>query len=154
MLCPGGFSDIRTARFVCVLALFTLGCAEHVPDQDLRILQAAPAAKLTTDLLWKEFQADARAATRRYHGRAIEVSGKVTGIVPDQPPARLMFDPSTTPDPSTTHASTGGIEARVLDDRAAETFKDLSVGQRVTIRCFVEGMAGTVILKSCIKKGT
>jgi len=121
-----------------------------VPDQDLRILQAAPAAKLTTDLLWKEFQADARAATRRYHGRAIEVSGKVTGILQDQPPARLIFDPSAPSDPSATHTS-GAIEARVLDDRAADTFKDLSVGQRVTIRCFVEGLAGNVILKSCIK---
>jgi len=151
MLCHGGFSRVRIASLACIAGLFIAGCADHVPDQDLRILQAAPAAKLTTDLLWKEFQADARAATRRYHGRAIEVSGKVTGIVQDQPPARLLFDPSATPDPTAPHASGGGIEARVLDDRAAETFKDLSVGQRVTIRCFVEGVATTVILKSCIK---
>jgi len=128
------------------LSLIGAGCAEHLPDQDLRILQAAPVAKLTTDILWKEFQTDARAAHRKYHGKAIEVSGKVTGLVPDQPPARIVFGPSTPGG-----GGAGAVEARVLDDRASVTFADLSVGRRITVRCFVEGLATNVILKSCIR---
>jgi len=120
------------------------GCAEHVPDQDLRILQVAPVAKLTTDLFWKEFQSDGRAATRKYHGQAVELSGKVTGLVEDQAPARILFDQSTP-------KLNGAIEARLLDERAKAAFADLSVGQRVTLRCFVEGLATNLVLKSCIR---
>jgi hypothetical protein len=141
----------RRSSMLCILftgfgfGLATGACAEHVPDQDLRILQAAPMAKLTTDIFWKEYEADARAADRKYHGKAVELSGKVTGLVPDQPPARIMFGPPT---PA---AGAGTVEARVLDDRASATFAELSVGQRITLRCFVEGLATNLILKSCIK---
>jgi hypothetical protein len=136
------------SRAILLIAVLTSsgapGCAEHVPDQDLRILQVAPVAKLTTDLFWKEFQTDARAATRKYHGQAVELSGKVTGVVQDQPPPRILFDQSTP-------TRGGAIEARLLDERAKAAFADLSVGQRVTLRCFVEGLATNIVLKSCIR---
>jgi hypothetical protein len=53
------------------------GCADRLPDQDLRILRATPVAKLSSDILWQEYQADARAADKKYWGKAVEVSGKV-----------------------------------------------------------------------------
>jgi hypothetical protein len=46
---------------------------------------------------------------------------------------------------------TAGIEARLLDDRAAATLAGLAAPQRLTLRCFVEGFDKNVILKSCIK---
>jgi hypothetical protein len=143
-LSSGRAGSRASLLLVAVMAGGAPACADHVPDQDLRILQAVPVAKLTTDLFWKEFQTDARAATRKYHGQAVELSGKVTGLVEDQPPARILFDQSTP-------ARSGAIEARLLDERAKAAFADVSVGQRVTLRCFVEGLATNIVLKSCIR---
>ena len=119
----------------------TLACAGHLPDQDLRILQATPVAKLPVDLLWKEYQADKRSADRKYWGNAIEVSGKISTI--DQTPPRLMFAEQTTP--------ALGVEANLLDERARGVLADAAVGQRITLRCFCEGLQRNLILKSCIR---
>ena len=127
-----------------LVLLLAAGCAQHLPDQDLRILQATPVAKLSTDVLWKDYQADKRAADGRYHGKAIDISGKVTGIVLDPPRPAIMFGQSGA-------AASAGVEARLLDDRAGETAKELTAGQRVTLRCFVEGLETNVVLKSCYK---
>jgi tRNA_anti-like len=119
----------------------TLACAGRLPDQDLRILQAAPVAKLPADLLWKEYQADKRAADRKYWGNAIEVSGKISTI--DQTPPRVMFAQQSKPDL--------GVEANLLDERARGVLADAAVGQRITLRCFCEGLQRNLILKSCIR---
>lgn len=124
------------------LALWTAGCAERLPDQDLRILQAVPVAKLSTDILYKEYQADKRAADRRYHGRPIEISGKPWAAIGDAPP-RLFF--------ASEMGSSSGVEARLLLDQAVATLESGKTGNRVTLRCFCEGLATNVILKSCIR---
>ena len=127
-----------------ILAAFAIGCAAHLPDQDLRILDALPTAKTSPEALWKEYQSDARAANRAYHGKAIDVSGKISAIVQETGGARILFNVQPPP-------GTGAVEARLLDDRAAATLAGLAVPQRMTLRCFVEGVDKNVILKSCIK---
>jgi tRNA_anti-like len=122
-------------------AAMAAGCADRLPDQDRRILAAAPQAKLSTDVLWKDYQADRRAADRKYWGKAVEVSGKVSSVSTDPP--RIIFLQQEQP--------AAGIEARLLDDRAAATLAAASVGERLTLRCFCEGLTTNVVLKSCIK---
>jgi hypothetical protein len=115
------------------------GCADQLPDQDRRILDAAPAAKVSTDILWTEYQADKAGADGRYWGKVIEITGKVTSKT--EAPARIIFLPQ--------HSS-AGTEARLLDDRAAATLAAANVGERMTLRCFCAGLEANVILKSCI----
>ena len=128
----------------CAAAIVAAGCAAHLPDQDRRILDASPSAKTSPEALWKEFQTDARAANRAYHGRAIDVSGKIGAVLQDAAGSRIMFTVQPPP-------GTAAVEARLLDDRAAATVAGLSAPQRLTLRCFVEGLETNLILKSCIK---
>ncbi len=134
-------SALRLTLALMPLSSLSAGCADRLPDQDLRILQAVPVAKLSTDILWQEYQEDRKGADRRYWGNAVEVTGKVTSVAKD-PPARILFVPSE---------SAAGVQAGLLDDRAAATLADAAAGQRITLRCFCEGLATHVILKSCIK---
>jgi hypothetical protein len=131
------------AGIAAVLAL-AAACADHLPDEDLRILTAAPGAKLSTDDLWKDFQKDPAAARRQYFGVAVDVSGKILSIdVAAGKPATLLFSA----------ADEHGVRARLLDERAAAIIKDAPVFTRITLRCFCEGMdeQQNVLLKSCIK---
>jgi tRNA_anti-like len=131
----------RLLMLTLVLIGSGAGCADRLPDQDLRILQAVPVAKLPTDILWQEYQKDQKAADRKYWGKAVEVTGKVTSVV-NEPPARMLFAQSE---------AAAGVQAGLLDDRAAATLADVAPGQRITLRCFCEGLATHVILKSCIR---
>ena len=134
-------------RPITAVALFTLlaslaaACADRLPDQDLRILQASPVAKLTTDLLWSEYQADRRAANRKYWGNAIEVSGKISSL--EQTPPRVTFVHEA--------KSGAGVQANLLEERARGVLADAAAGQRITLRCFCEGLQTNVVLKSCIR---
>lgn len=123
---------------------FAWGCADRLPDQDLRILSATPSAKLSAADLWKDFQGDPAAARRKYFGRAIDVSDKPTEIAKDAPAAPSVFFRQT---------EERGVVARLLDERADETLKDAAVGTRLTLRCFCEGLdeQKDVLLKSCIR---
>jgi len=127
------------------LALFAPACAEHLPDQDLRILQSLPSAKLSSDDLWKDFQKDPSAAQQQYFGKAVDVSGKITSLEADAAKVPNVFFGQTSGAP--------GVRARLLDDKAAETLKDAKPGDRITLRCFCEGLdeKQDVLLKSCIK---
>ena len=125
---------------VAVLGLLVSACANTLPDQDRRITEAHPAEKISVDFLWKEYQADAKAADRKYWGKAIDVTGKVTSAE-SSAPQRVMF----------LLQSEHGIEARLLDDQAAAIIQSAVVGERTTLRCFCAGLSGNVILKSCIK---
>ncbi len=124
--------------FLAVLA----GCAETLPEQDRRIYAATPAAKLSADVLWKDYQADSAAADRQYWGKALEVSGNITAISPAPPHAFLTF---AEPDQA-------GVRAELLDDESAAILEAVKVGDRVTLRCFCEGLDGQVRLKSCIRR--
>jgi hypothetical protein len=135
-------------RLRLLLVLVVLGaaaaCVSQLPDQDLRITTASPAAKLSASDLWKDFQADTKAARSRYFGAAVDVSDSPTAVEPQAPGgARMVF----------AQAGDRGVVARLLDDRAAETLKEAKAGTRLTLRCFCEGLdgSGDVLLKSCIR---
>jgi hypothetical protein len=115
-------------------------CASTLPDQDRRITEAHPAAKISSEFLWKEYLADRKAADKKYWGQAIDVSGKVTSVEPSGP-ARVMFELQ----------APNGVEARLLDDQTESIEHAAVVGERITLRCYCAGLSGNVILKSCIK---
>ena len=124
--------------------LVVVSCANHLPDQDLRILTAQPAAKLSASDLWKDFQADAAAAKSRYFGKAVDISDAPTAIEPNAPAgSRMVF----------LQAGERGVVARLLDERATATVAEAKAGVRLTLRCFCEGIDDNkdVLLKSCIK---
>jgi hypothetical protein len=132
----------RLAPVVVAVALLA-GCADHLPDQDLRILSTPPAFKMPPDDLWKEFQRDPKGAQKKYFGKAVDISGKVVAVQPgaDKVPIVLFSNPAD-----------HGLRARLLDERAAD-IKDAAPGARLTLRCFVEGLTPEqdVLLKSCIR---
>ena len=68
-------------RSTWLLALVLAGasaCTDTLPVQDRRIRGEVPIAKMSVDDLWKDFQQDAAGARSRYHGKAVEISGKPT----------------------------------------------------------------------------
>jgi hypothetical protein len=127
---------------VFLLLSFSSGCVDRLPDQDLRITTAVPVAKLPAELLWQEFEKDPAGSAKRYFGKAIDLTGKVTSI-----------DAADSQGPYMLFAQTEkfGVRANLLVDRAAETMKDVQPGSRVNLKCFCEGLNGHVILKSCIR---
>lgn len=134
----------RSRSSALLVSVLVVSCADHLPDQDLRIIGAAPAAKLSADDLWKDFQQDPGAARRQYFGKAVDVSGRIGSIEAD--PARIphIFFPQP---------GGHGVRARLLDEHAAHITRDLKVGERITLRCFCEGLdeKQDVLLKSCIQ---
>ncbi len=116
-------------------------CARTLPDQDRRIVSVAPDAKLSVDMLWKEFQSGAADATRRYHGRALIISGVVTSVQANAAQPSVFF----------AQAADHGIMANLLDDQAPAIAKAATPGQRMTLKCFCEGFDVNVILKSCVR---
>ena len=131
-------------RWLVCLTVACAACVSNLPEQDLRILAAQPSAKLSASDLWKDFQTDTAAATRKYFGKAIDVSDKPTAIETEASKGQHFFFGQ---------AADHGVRARLLDEKAAETLKDVTVGTRLTIRCFCEGLdaKGDVVLKSCIR---
>ena len=118
-----------------------VACVDRLPEQDRRITVATPEHKLSVDLLWREYKADAAAANQKYWGKAVEVTGKVT-TVEVAAPARLVFTVDTP----------RGVNAFLLDDQASDIVKSTETGQRVTLRCFCAGVQDEdVALKSCIR---
>jgi hypothetical protein len=135
----------RASLPTLVLMLSLSGCApDHLPEHDLRILQANPTAKLSASDLWNDFQSDADGARRRYFGTAIDISDRPTAVNADTPGRQFLFF---------AQAENRGVKAQLLEDRAPEILKDAKPGQRLTLRCLCEGLdaAGDVLLKSCIK---
>ena len=121
--------------------LATAACVDRLPDQDRRITVSPPTHKTSVDLLWREYQANREDADRRYWGKAIEVSGKVTAVEAAAP-ARLVF----------TLETPNGVNAYLLDDQSTDIVTSTEAGQRVTLRCFCAGMVDKdVALRSCIR---
>lgn len=118
------------------------GCARTLPEQDRRITTAIAAVKLSAEDLWKDFQSDQAGASRRYHGKAVEVSGNVTSFTRDRSTnAHVLFS----------QQKPLGVQADLLDDQAAEILSSLKEGQRLTLKCFCDKLDGNVLLKSCVK---
>ena len=127
------------------LALVVVACAENLPDQDLRITSVTvPAFKLSAPDLWMDFQRDPVGARKKYFGQSIDISAVATAIEPD---------PKKTPHIYFAQNSEHGVRARLLDDRVPDTVKDIKVGDRIRLRCYVEGIDDKqdVLLKSCIR---
>jgi hypothetical protein len=129
---------------IAVLAVCAIGaaCVDRLPDQDRRITVTPAVEKLTAEDLWKDFQADAETARRRYWGKAIEVSGKVTRADADDRPSPYLFFAQAEP---------YGVRANLLDDEAAVIIAEAQSGARIRLKCFCEGLDGNVVLKSCIR---
>jgi hypothetical protein len=133
-------SAVMRRCFVLVL-LAAAACMRTLPDQDLRIRNAVAVAKMSPADLWQDFQKDAAAAHRQYWGKAIEISGKATSAdAPDAAAPAVFF----------AQAETRGVRARLLIDDAPEILKVASSGQRITLKCFCEGLHTDLILKSCV----
>ena len=139
-------TSLKAGSSTALLGLILLsGCVNTLPDQDLRIREAPIVAKIPVEFLWKEYQADAREADRKYWGKAIEISGKAT-----------QSDTQNTGGPSKSYllfkqSETFGVRANLIDEDAAEIVKEAAAGQRVRLKCFCAGLDGHVVLKSCVK---
>ena len=133
---------IRPKRLApLAILLLCAGCMSQLPDQDLRIRQAVPVAKMSPSDLWRDYQENREAANTKYWGKAIDVSGKVTGI--EQPPSGM-------PAVVFAQGEKNAVRANLLGDDAAAILKVAAIGQRVSLRCFCDGLKGDVILKSCV----
>jgi len=122
--------------------VLTAACVNRLPDQDLRILGAVPDAKLSVELLWKEFQSNSDQATRNYFGRVVEITGSATRVGDDVPTDRYVFF---------AQAGEFGVRANLLDEQAAEILAKTKEDSRATLKCYCEGMDGNLILKSCVR---
>jgi hypothetical protein len=122
-------------------AAIAAACVDRLPAQDRRIIDAAPAAKLTVDDLGRDYQQDPKAADRRYWGKALEVSGVVSRARDDAAGGALIFaDKSGVPI----------VEAGLLEDQAKALLAS-PAGSRVILRCYCAGKpAAAVVLTSCI----
>jgi hypothetical protein len=137
------FTWTGARSFLLLLLFFTASaCVDAIPDQDLRILSATPVAKMSADILWKEFQDNPRQAERSYWGKVIEITGKVTTVGDGTPTNRYVL-----------FAQSGeqGVRANLLEDAAAEILAGARENPRITLKCFCESSSGNVVLKSCVK---
>ena len=125
-----------------VLGSLTAACVTNLPDQDLRILTATPDAKLSVELLWKEFQSNADQARRTYFGKVVELTGSATRVGDDGPADRYLFF---------AQAGEFGVRANLLDEQAVDILAKTKDDPHVTLKCYCEGMNGHLILKSCVR---
>jgi hypothetical protein len=130
------------------ILILSTACMDRLPDQDLRILSATPVARLSADILWKEYESDPDAADDAYWGKPIVVTGTVTAVSPDGvtgPFGRYV---------EFGQADTATVRAHLLDEQAAQILESAKPDERLTLKCFCEGKPataeGNVLLKSCV----
>jgi hypothetical protein len=124
---------------ITIIAAIGLACGPAVSDHDNRIFVTPASLKLSAAELSAAYSSDAGAADRRYRGRVLEVSGVIGKLDPGAASLTLAG------------AEKGpAVEASLHEDVAAEMVKKLADGQRVTIKCFCEGLNQDVRLKSCV----
>jgi hypothetical protein len=126
----------------CLVAVFAGRCVNTLPDQDLRILEANPVDRLSVPVLWEDYQKDAAAADRRYRGQAIVVTGSPTEVGTGEPGRRFIR--------FAVADQKGAVRASLLDDQAEAILTAAKEASRVTLKCFCEGLAGDIVLKSCV----
>jgi hypothetical protein len=126
-----------------LVVLLSTGCAQTLPEHDNRIFTAVPIAKLSAANLVKVFTTNSAEATDRFVGNAIEVSGVILDLQAEPGMARTFL--LSAGDDSARH-----VRISLHEDRAPEIAKTLANGQRVTFRCFCEGLTDHVQLKSCV----
>jgi hypothetical protein len=126
---------------VLLLVPLLAGCIDRLPDHDLRIHAAVPVAKLSADILWKEYASDRSAADRAYWGKPIVVTGVVSNSGTATTDRFVFFGQD----------KDFGVRATPLDEQAESILEQASKEPRITVKCFCEGLSGNVILKSCVK---
>lgn len=129
--------DLRLA--IMIAAASGVACGPAVSDHDNRIFATPASIKLSAADLSTAYGSDAGAADGRYRGRVLEVSGVVGKV--ESGSARFTL---TVPEKGPV------VEASLHEDVAAEMLKTLAEAQRVTIKCFCEGLDQHVRLKSCV----
>ena len=127
---------VRLAIMIIVASGFA--CGPAVSDHDNRIFATPASVKLSAADLSTAYASDAGAADGRYRGRVLEISGVIDKV---NPGGAVML--------------AGGekgplVAASLHEDVAAEMIKTLAEHQRVTIKCFCEGLDQQVRLKSCV----
>jgi hypothetical protein len=130
-------------RSLAALVIVLLAaCAQTLPEHDNRIFTAVPVAKLSAADLVQTFTTDQAAATERFAGKAIEVSGLVRDLPAESGTTKAFL----------LSAGDGPRHARVVlhEDHAARILPTMANGTRVTLRCFCEGVTDHVQLKSCV----
>lgn len=136
----------RWSSCVGVLVLAVAGvaaCSASVSDHDNRIFAADVSVKLSAANLSSAYGADASAADRQYRGRVLEVTG-VVGAVRPVDRAIAMAGAESGP----------GVQVMFHEDVAAEMIESATQGERMTFKCFCEGLdEGQVRLKSCVAPG-
>lgn len=126
----------------CIAAPLVTACADTLPGQDLRIVDAQPVERLSAALLWRDFQTQRDEAERVYNGRAVIVTGEVTRAGTDDEGLPYVYFAQT---------DTGGLRAGLLEEQAADVIAAVQEQPRVSLKCFCEGTDGKdVVLKSCI----
>jgi hypothetical protein len=139
----GGRRSLRLAVAAGLVAAAT-ACTDHLPDQDLRIIDAQPVERLSAALLWQDFQMVPEQAARNYNGKAIVVMGEVTGTgtagTAESGEAHVFF--AQTP--------TAGVYAGLLAEQASSILAGVAETPRVRLKCYCEGLSTNVILKSCV----
>lgn len=120
-------------------AVCHVACGPAVSDHDNRIFATPASLKLSAADLSTAYASDAGAANGRYRGRVLEVSGVIDKVPTGGAPLML------------TGSEKGpAVEASLHEDVAAEMLKTITGGQRITIKCFCEGLDQLVRLKSCV----
>jgi hypothetical protein len=117
------------------------GCTKTLPFHDNRVFDAVPVAKMSAADLAAAYQHDPRAADREYWGKVVEITDPVAAVIKDNPaqPYVLFKQPGPI-----------RVQAYLHDDRAAAIIPKIVEGERLTLRCFAEGLKDNVILKSCV----
>lgn len=116
-------------------------CTDRLPDQDLRIVDAVPVERLSAAVLWQDFNADREQAERIYKGKAVVVNGSVTRAGAGAPGDRYVYFGQS---------EVAGVHASLLDEQAESILASVKESPRITLKCFCEGMASDVVLKSCV----
>jgi hypothetical protein len=119
----------------------TAGCTDRLPDQDLRIIEAAPVERLSAALLWQDFQTSREQAERNYNGKAIVVIGDVTRAGTEETGETYVYFAQT---------DTAGVYAVLLAEQAKAILAGVQDNSRVRLKCFCEGLSTNVVLKSCV----
>jgi len=112
-------------------------CGPSVSNHDNRIFAMAASVKLSATDLAASYVLNSGAADELYRGRAVEISGTV-GSVDEASKTVIMAGPEPV------------VWASLHEDVAAELIKTTVQGQRITLKCFCEGLDTQVHLKSCV----
>jgi hypothetical protein len=126
---------------VLVTVAAAVGCVDRLPDQDLRILTATAVAKLPVDALATDYRTDRAAADRQYWGKPIEVSGEVSNTRESATGPVLVF---------VDKVGAEIVEATLLDEQSKTVLEAVGKSKRIRLKCYCDGLATTVRLKSCV----